>query len=118
MHSQQRIEEVGQVDAVGLGDQSEQRPVAVETPGKAYIGDLEAGLAVAVENLVAEVTSRISIGEGDGNITMPLHIHYCDEGVWEDTFYRCSPGQLLQLCHRTHLSLPKIRSHMIEAIIH
>ncbi len=117
MYSQQRIEEISQVDAVGLGNQSEQRPIAVETPGKADSGDLEAGLAVAVENLVAEVTSSIAVGEGNGYITMPLYIHYRDEGIWEDTFYRCSPSQLLQLCHRIHLPLP-IRYHMIEAIIH
>ena len=32
---EQRIEEVGQADAVGLGDQPEQRAVAVEAPGPA-----------------------------------------------------------------------------------
>src|SRR5260370_42306386 len=101
MHGQQGIEEIGQVDAVGLGDQSEQRPVAVETPGNADRGNLDTGLTVTVEDLVAEAASGVAVGEGDGYIAVPLHIHYCNESIREDALHCCSPGQLLQLCHRS-----------------
>jgi hypothetical protein len=40
---QHRIEQVGQPDAVRLGDQPEQRAVAVEAPGPALLDDLQRG---------------------------------------------------------------------------
>ena len=104
------------MDAVSLRDQPEQCTVAIETPGKADSGDLQAGLAVTVEDLIAKAASGIPIGEGDGNVTMPLHIHHRDEGVWEDALYCCSPGQLLQLCHRTHMPLPKSISLNVRSL--
>ena len=93
------------MNAVGLGDQAEQRTVAVETPGAADGGDFDAGLAVAVEDFVAEAASGIAVGEGDGHISVPLYIHHRDEGIGEDTLHRCPPCQLLQFCHRTPMSL-------------
>ena len=51
---QQRVEEVGEADALGLGGEPEQRAVAVEAPRPAALDDLERRLAVAVEELAAE----------------------------------------------------------------
>ena len=48
-----RVEEVREADAVRLGDEPEQRAVAVEAPRAALLDDLEARLVVAVEQLVA-----------------------------------------------------------------
>lgn len=51
---QHRIEQVGQPDAVGLGHQPEQGSVAVEAPRPPLLDDLQAGLVVAVEELVPD----------------------------------------------------------------
>ena len=40
---EQRVEQVGQADPLRLGDQPEQRAVAVEAPRPALLHDLEAG---------------------------------------------------------------------------
>src|SRR3989440_5325890 len=93
------------MDAVGLRDQAEQRTVAVETPGAADSGDLDAGLAVAVEDFVAEAASGVAVGEGDGHISVPLYIYHRNEGVGEDALHRRSSCQLLQFCHRIPMSL-------------
>src|SRR5260221_12520434 len=105
------------MDAVSLGDQPEQCTVAIETPGEADSGDLNAGLAIAIKDLVAKVASGVSVGEGDGHITVPLHIHHRNEGIWENAFHRCSPGQLLQSCHSPRMPLLN-RSDLITGIIH
>jgi hypothetical protein len=46
MHGQHRIEQVGQADALGLGNQAEQRAIAVETPGPALFDDFQRGFVV------------------------------------------------------------------------
>ena len=51
---QQRVEQVGEPDALGLGDQAEQRAVAIETPRPACRCDLQGRFAVAVEQLAAK----------------------------------------------------------------
>ncbi len=53
-----RIEQVGQADAVRLGDETEQRAVAVEAPRPARLDDLEARLVVPVEDLVRHAAVR------------------------------------------------------------
>ena len=57
---QHRIEEVREADAVRLGDEAEERAVAVEAPGAALLDDLEARLVVAVEQLVRHLAGRAS----------------------------------------------------------
>ena len=54
-----RIEEVREADAVRLGDEAEERAVAVEAPRAARLDDLEARLVVAVEDLVGDAAVRV-----------------------------------------------------------
>ena len=64
-HGEERVEQVGEVDALRLGDEAEERAVAVEAPGAAGLGDLEAGLAVAVEDLGAHGAVGELVGQLD-----------------------------------------------------
>ena len=57
---QHRVEEVREADALRLGDEAEERAVAVEAPGPALLDDLEARLVVAVEQLVGDPAGRAS----------------------------------------------------------
>ena len=66
---QHRIEEVRQADAVRLGDQPEQRAVAVEAPGPALLDDLEPGLVVAVEQLVGDLARWASCRSAPGPLS-------------------------------------------------
>ncbi len=52
--SQERIEQVGEADPVGLGDEPEERAVAIEAPGLAGRGDFQRRLSIPVEELVPE----------------------------------------------------------------
>ena len=63
---QHGIEQVREADAVRLGDEAEQRAVAVEAPGPALLDDLEAGLVVAVEQLVGDLAGRASCRSARG----------------------------------------------------
>ena len=58
-----RVEEVGEADAVRLGDEAEERAVAVEAPRPARLDDLEARLVVAVEELVRDAAGRVLVGQ-------------------------------------------------------
>ena len=52
MDGQQRVEQVREADALGLGHEPEQRPIAVEAPRPSLGDNLEPGLVVTVEQLV------------------------------------------------------------------
>lgn len=64
MYGQDRVEEVGEADAVCLGNEPEERAVAVETPRASGLDDLQAGLVVAIENLVGHSTVGTPVDEG------------------------------------------------------
>ena len=76
---QHRIEQVGQADALGLGDQAEERAVAVEAPGPALLDDLQARLVVAVEQLVGHLAGRRLVGQLERLGAEPLHADDGDE---------------------------------------
>ena len=89
---EQRVEEVGQADAVGLGDEAEQGPVAVEAPRPAGDGDLEGRLAVAVEQFVPEPAGRVLIGQLDRRRAVPLDVDDGHEAVGQDALHPGAGG--------------------------
>ena len=60
MDGEHRVEEVREADALRLGDEAEERAVAVEAPGAALLDDLEPRLVVAVEELVGHAAGGSS----------------------------------------------------------
>ncbi len=72
MDGRVRIEEVGEANALGLGDQPEQAPVAVEAPGSPVGDDLEARFVVAIEQFVGDLTVRFLVGQLDRFRAEPL----------------------------------------------
>ena len=80
---QNRIEEVGQADAVGLGDQTVRGAIAVEAPGAALLHHLQALLVVAVEDLLGDAARRRPIDHGQRLAAVPLHADDLDRTVRE-----------------------------------
>ena len=79
-----RVEQVREADAVRLGDEPEQRAVAVEAPGPALLDDLEPRLVVAVEQLVRDLAGRRLVDELEGVGAEPLDADDGDQGVGQD----------------------------------
>jgi len=48
MHGQQRVKQMGEADALGLGDEAEEGAVGVEGPGVGLANGLESGLVGTV----------------------------------------------------------------------
>ena len=69
MHGKDGVVEVGQVDALSLGNEPEEMAVAVERPGEPLLDHVEVGLAVPVEKLrVDEASGRHLVGQLDGGV--------------------------------------------------
>ena len=81
MDCQQRVEQVREADALGLGHEPEQRPVAVEAPRPSLVDNLEPGLVVTVEQLVGDRAGRRLVGELERRGAEPLHADDGDQAV-------------------------------------
>ena len=78
MDGQHRIEQVGQADAVGLGHQPVQRPVAIETPRPTSRHDVQAGFVVPVENFIGDAPIRATLDQRQRVRAMPGNIDHGD----------------------------------------
>ena len=87
MDCQQRVEQVCEADALGLGHESEQRPVAVEAPRPSLGDNLEPGLVVTVEQLVGDRAGRRLVGELERRGAEPLHADDGDQAVGMNAAY-------------------------------
>ena len=81
MNGEHRVEEMRQTDPVRLGDESEQRTVAVEAPRPTGLCNLQAGFVVAIKNLVCHATVGTAVDEGQRVRAVPGHAHNRGEGV-------------------------------------
>ena len=72
MDGKEWIEEVGEADAVRLGDQPEGRAIAIERP-RSSLGDwLETGLIVTIEQCGRHVAVGVAVGQLNDIIAIPL----------------------------------------------
>lgn len=62
MNGEHRVEQMREMNALGLGHQAEEGAVAVEAPRPSLLDDLEIGLAIAIKQLVADPSSRVFVG--------------------------------------------------------
>ena len=84
VHRQDRVEQMGQANAVRLGDQPEQGAIAVEAPRPALLDQLQARLVVAVQELVGDLSGRRLVRQLQGLGAVPLGGHNDDLRVGED----------------------------------
>ena len=78
------VEEVGEADALGFGDEAEEGAVGVEAPGAAFVDDFEAGFVVAVEEFAGGVAGGVFVGEFEGVGAVPLDADDGDEAAGGD----------------------------------
>jgi hypothetical protein len=102
VHSQHRVEEMRQTDAMRLRNQAEQMPVAVEAPRAAVLHDLEARLVMAIEQLVGNAARRSFISQLQSLGAKPLHADHRD-----DLLRQNSPdcGGWLEIFEAGHVAL-------------
>jgi len=75
---------VREADALRLGDQAEERAVAIEAPRPALLHDLESRLVMPVQQFVGHLTGGRLVGELDGFGAEPLHADDGDGAVGQD----------------------------------
>lgn len=68
------IEEIGETNAVGFGDQPQQVTVAVERPGPALPDDFQSRFLVAINEAMTDLASGILKGDFNDLIAEPLQI--------------------------------------------
>ena len=98
---QHRVEEVREADALRLGDEPEQRAVAVEAPGPALLDDLEPRLVVAVEQLVGDLAGGRLVGELERLGAEPLHADDGHQRVRQDAAHGGVGLEVFELDHAT-----------------
>ena len=94
-----RVEQVGEPDAVGLGDEAEGGAVAIEAPGTTLLHQLEARLVVAIEQLVGDLARGVLVGELDHVLTEPASSHDGHHRVSHDAADTRAGGQFLERAH-------------------
>lgn len=74
MDRQDRVEQVGQVDAVGLGRQPEQLPIGTEAPGLPDLDRFQVGFIGAEQQLRARLAIAALVEQLHRGRAVPLHI--------------------------------------------
>ena len=81
---EERVEEVGELDAVSLADQTEEVAVGIEAPGGPFGRDLEPCFVRAVQQLVAGFALDVLEGQLDGAGAEPLDVDDLDGAIVAD----------------------------------
>ena len=99
---QQRVEQVGEADALCLGRQAEERAVAVEAPRPPVRNRLDPGLGVAVQQLAGQRAVRRPAGHIDRFRTEPLHADHRDEAVRQQPADHQARAQVFEAHAESH----------------
>ena len=93
-----------------LGDEAEQRAVAVEAPGPPDLDDLEPGFVVTVQQLVGDLAGRRLVGQLQRFGAEPLHADHRDEAVGQNAAHGGIGPEVFELhalllfFHHVHLA--------------
>ena len=90
-------------------EQPQERAVGVETPGPSGGDDLQGGLALAVDQLVAEPTAGVLVGQFDHGRAEPLDVDDRDQAVGQDAPDRGPTGQIFKPCHASPVGITTAR---------
>ena len=99
MHRQQRIEKMGEPDAVSLRDEAKELPVTVETPGASLFDHLDTGLIVAVQEPVVHPAGRRLMRELERVRPEPLDADDRDQYVRQDAPHGRLGAEILEAAH-------------------
>ena len=91
---------MGEMDALGLGHEPKQRTVAIKSPRPPFfLDDLQIGLAVAIQQFVADPAVRVLVGQLDGVGSEPLHADNGNEARRQDAANRAVRFDILEARH-------------------
>ena len=96
---------MGESDALRLGNEPEERAIAVETPRAAALNHFEARLVVAEEQLVGDASGGVLVGELDGVGAVPLDVDDRDQPVRRDA---ADAGRRLEVLKRGQVDAPAV----------
>ena len=99
MDGQERIEQVGKLDAVGLRNEAEQGAIPIEAPGPAFRDHFERGLAIPVEQFVAKMPGGILVRHLDGDGAEPLDVEDRGQSLGKDAADRTATGDVFKPGH-------------------
>ena len=90
-----------QADAVCFGYKPEQIPVAIKAPGPALLNDFDAGLGIAVKELVGDTAGGVFVGQFEGFGTIPLGVNDRHQTVRKDAFDGSVGPEVFEFAHRS-----------------
>jgi hypothetical protein len=99
MDGQHQIEQMGEMDAVRLGDKAEQASVAVKTPWPAQLDHLDPRLVMAVEEFVCDFPVGGLVGEFQRFRPRPLHADHRNKAVRQNAAHGGVGRELFELAH-------------------
>ena len=100
MDGEERVEQIGEVDAVGLGDQPEKGPVRVETPRPALGNDFQPRFVVPVNELISWPAGGVLERQLDDVVAEPLGAQNGNQSIRQDSPDRRTRLEIFQTCHR------------------
>ena len=106
MDGEHGIEQVGEPDALGLGHESKQVPIAVEAPGAARLDHLEARLVFAKEQLSVGRAQGVLVRKFDRIGAEPLDTDDRNEAVGRDA---ADGGGRTEILKRGQIGAPELR---------
>ena len=99
VNRQHGIEQVGEVDAERLGDESEESTVRVEISRRTGCRHFEIGLVRPVEKLIPESAFEILEGQLDGIRPKPLDVDDHDRPGGPEPSHLCAASQVFESSH-------------------
>ena len=99
MNRQHRVEEMGEPDTVGLGDEAKEVAIAIKAPGTTNAHQIEGRLTLAIEQHRVGSAMCIFIGQLNGITAIPCDIDDRDHFIRQDAAKRCSSREVFQSHH-------------------
>ena len=99
VNSHHWVEEVREMDAVGLGDEAQQAAVLIERPGGLRGDYREHGLAVAVDELARESAADILVDHVDRARAVPANVYDAHRLSREYPLEEHAANDVFQSCH-------------------
>src|SRR5712692_713096 len=99
MHGDQRVKEIGQADAIGLGGEAKERTIGIKAPRQPLGGKLKPRLALPVEQFAAQPPISVFVGHLHANRPMPLDIDNGHHGAGQQPFDKHPRLQFFEAYH-------------------
>src|SRR6476659_7589687 len=97
------VEQMRKADSDRLGRKAEHPAISIEAPSARRPFDLERGFASAIEKLVVDAATVITVSQRQGFSSVPLGLNDLDNHVWEHARNACTRREIFQSRGGAHL---------------